>query len=313
MNDLYSALKQHEKAQETNRPTKGVVKSVDGDRVNVLVRGSSTVLRSVKAVGAVTVAGQEVVLSWEKGVPTAHVVGGMAEPQNLVAFSRGPQGPQGEIGPEGPQGPAGSLSAASSLGLTELSSTPSPPSPGTLLVYAKDDGKVYKQNSSGVEEEVGTGVTDHNDLLNIGANSHATIDAHLANSAKHSQAFLFHTYGGPNKIPGGTTYYMYPGLTGFATSFGGGYMPKPGTVKRLFVRLNSSQPSTGEMTVKVYVNAVETDLAASIPKSATADFYIDFTHEAHFNAQEFITIYFANSATSDSGIITSVAFDVEWD
>jgi hypothetical protein len=244
MSDLFTAIQQHNKSQDTNRPTRGVVQSVDGDRVNVLVRGSSTILRNVKAVGLATVAGQEVTLVWSNGTPTAHIVGGMGEPSSLVAFSRGPQGPQGEVGPtgpegpegpagptgsqgvigpegpqgeDGPEGPAGTLLAAGGFSLQmlmaipdhsadaslivfytkppdgklyrkdfwgnetlvdnkvfsvngqtgdvvldqgafpELAATPDPPDVGTLLVYAKDDHKVYKQDSDGVEEEIGTG------------------------------------------------------------------------------------------------------------------------------------------------------------
>ena len=169
MSDLFDTLQKHNKSLDANRPTRGVVKSVYGDCVNVLVRGSSTILRSVKAIGTASVIGQDVVLTWENGVPTAHIVGGMAAPANLVSFARGPagqagadgaQGPAGADGVDGaigPAGPVGSVSAASSLGLTELSATPAAPAVGTLLVYAKDDHKAYKLDSDGVETEIGTG------------------------------------------------------------------------------------------------------------------------------------------------------------
>ena len=169
MSDLFDALQQHDKSQATNRPTRGSVQQIDGNRVNVLVRGSSTILRNVKAVGAASVIGQDVVLTWENGIPIAHIVGGTAVSESLVSFARGPAGPEGPMGPagangadgvdgaHGPEGPVGSVSAASTLGLTELSATPATPAVGTLLVYAKDDHKAYKLDSDGVETEIGTG------------------------------------------------------------------------------------------------------------------------------------------------------------
>ena len=139
MSDLFDTLQKHNKSLDTNRPTRGVVKSVYGDRVNVLVRGNSTILRNVKVIGTASVVGQDVVLTWENGVPTAHIVGGMAAPANLVSLSRGPQGLEGPIGPEGPvgatgpegpegpqglQGPVGALEAASSIVMDELLENP---------------------------------------------------------------------------------------------------------------------------------------------------------------------------------------------
>ena len=151
MSDLFDALQQHQKAQDTNLPTRGVIRSIDGSRADVFVPGGTTILRQVQLIGTATAIGQEVVLSWENGIPTAHIVGGASATEAQVSRSRGATGPQGE------KGDTGSVSAASAITLTELTETPPLPDAGELNVYARDDHKVYKQQSDGVVQEIGTG------------------------------------------------------------------------------------------------------------------------------------------------------------
>jgi len=150
-NDLYSLLEERSVAQNANRPTKGTIRSINGSRVDVLVRGGSTIVSQVRLVGAAVAIGQEVILSWENGLPTAHAIGGNRGSDALVSISRGPTGPQG------PQGPAGTVSAASKITLTELTETPTPPETGKVNLYAREDHKIYKQLPDGSAEELGTG------------------------------------------------------------------------------------------------------------------------------------------------------------
>jgi hypothetical protein len=83
----------------------------------------------------------------------------------LVVQAKGDTGSQGI---QGVQGEVGSVSAASAVTLTEIA-TPANPDAGKLKIYAKDDGKVYKLNSSGDEEEVGgVGIT-LSDIYPIGS------------------------------------------------------------------------------------------------------------------------------------------------
>ena len=163
--DLYSQLKQYERGQATKFPTSGTIAGIDGGNVDVSVRGSSSIIRHVKCVGSPTSNGQLVVLTWENGVPTAHITGGgvastdvalIRGPQGLT----GPQGPAGAQGTQGLQGPTGSVSAASSIGFTELASKPANPAAGMLSVYAKTDHKVYKLASDGTETELGKPVRE---------------------------------------------------------------------------------------------------------------------------------------------------------
>jgi len=151
MSDLFGALEQYRKVKDTNLPTRGTVRSVDGARVDVLVRGSSTIMRSVNAIGTVSAVGQEVVLTWENGIPTAHIIGGAARSSDLVSMSRG------QAGAQGPQGATGSVSAAAEITLTELTETPALPDAGKLNIYAREDHKVYKQQSDGTVVELGAG------------------------------------------------------------------------------------------------------------------------------------------------------------
>ena len=106
MNDLYSQFKRYENSQATKFPTSGTVAAIDGHYVDVLVPGSSTILRNVRVVGTPSAVGQAVVLTWENSLPTAHVTGGVAS-SSSVALIRGPQGPEGPAGAQGPVGAAG--------------------------------------------------------------------------------------------------------------------------------------------------------------------------------------------------------------
>jgi hypothetical protein len=185
MTDLYSTLQQYDKSQDKKFPTSGTIARIDGGFVDVTVRGMSTILRNVKCVGSPTTAGQAVVLTWENGVPTAHMTDGSTA-STAVALVRGPQGldgPQGPAGPTGAQGPAGptgptgaqgtqgiqgiqgiqgptgltgAVSAATSLALIEQALDPAAIA-GDTIVYAKTDHKVYKRIPSGTITELGAG------------------------------------------------------------------------------------------------------------------------------------------------------------
>jgi hypothetical protein len=324
MSDLFTALQNYNKAQETNRPTRGVVKLIDGNHVNVLVRGSSTILRHVKAVGAAQAIGQEVVLTWENGIPTAHIVGESAAPSSLVSLSRGPQGPQGPAGETGPQGPAGadgatgSVEAATTLSLIEQSATPATPPAGALLVYAKDDHKVYRQNSDGTEEEIGTGAAG-------GGGDADTLDGYQASD--FALVDHFHTYSYVNvlgshalsiAIPGNTTNYMAPFIGGLQTV---NYMtpwPVDGTLKKLYVRqAGTTQPSDGPLVVTIYAGTngatlVDTGITITIPAGSPAN--TDFSDDVHtfeFSAGDYIQVRLENQSASDSAKLGGVTFELE--
>jgi hypothetical protein len=159
MNDLYSKLQQYEKGEARKFPTSGTIARIDGTVVDVSI--GTAILRNVRVVGSPSSVGQVVVLTWENGVPTAHMTDGSMP--SSVALIRGPQGPQGEqglTGPTGAQGPAGETGsmASSSFGeLIEQSSAPAAPGAGSLRFYAKTDHKIYKRQSDGTETEIGTG------------------------------------------------------------------------------------------------------------------------------------------------------------
>lgn len=180
MADLYSQIQEYEKGQATKFPTSGTIHRIDGGFVDVAVRGSSSILRNVRCVGSPSATGQAVILTWENGVPTAHMTDGSiaSTPTALVRGPQGPTGPQGPAGPTGPAGPAGSWQTAAYAEFVEQSSAPAAPPAGSTRLYVKPDHKVYIKPSDNVETAVG--VTDHNDLQNRGANTHAQIDAHIS-------------------------------------------------------------------------------------------------------------------------------------
>jgi hypothetical protein len=89
---------------------------------------------------------------------------GPAGPQGLTG-EQGPPGPQGLAGATGAPGPAGSASAASSIDFTQIT-TPAAPEGGHTLQYAKTDGKLYRLNSTGAEEQIGTGTERGSSILN---------------------------------------------------------------------------------------------------------------------------------------------------
>lgn len=58
---------------------------------------------------------------------------------------------------QGNQSFAGEKTFSSAIGLAELADTPSTPSTGNVKIYPKTDGKFYKLNDEGLEEELGAG------------------------------------------------------------------------------------------------------------------------------------------------------------
>ena len=56
-------------------------------------------------------------------------------------------------------GLAGSVETASRLTLVELTETPALPEAGKLHIFAREDHKVYKQQSDGATEELGAGAS----------------------------------------------------------------------------------------------------------------------------------------------------------
>lgn len=63
-------------------------------------------------------------------------------------------------------------------------STPSTPDAGFRAIYAKSDG-FYEINSAGVESKLVAGTISHTNLNDIGNNTHANIDTHIADTTKH--------------------------------------------------------------------------------------------------------------------------------
>ncbi len=102
--DTYSALKQFQRNEDPKRPTSGVVNALRGNLVDVLIRASSTVLKAVKTVGTAQTIGQAVTLTWENGIPTAHILGAMGDNGSLAALAQGPAGPRGDPGTPGSNG-----------------------------------------------------------------------------------------------------------------------------------------------------------------------------------------------------------------
>ncbi len=102
--DTYSTLKQFQKNEDPKRPTNGVIQAVRGTLADVLVRSMNTILKGVKVIGGAPEIGLAVSIVWERGIPVASIVGGMASQNEIVALSRGPAGPAGATGPQGPQG-----------------------------------------------------------------------------------------------------------------------------------------------------------------------------------------------------------------
>ncbi len=108
-NDTYSTLKSFQRDQDPNKPVDGLIQAVRGQYVDVLVKSMNTILRGVKCVGTPAI-GNEVSLTWVRGVPVASVVGGTPAAQvvaGLITGPAGPAGPAGDTGATGPQGPAG--------------------------------------------------------------------------------------------------------------------------------------------------------------------------------------------------------------
>jgi hypothetical protein len=308
MTDLYSQLKQYEKNEATKFPTSGTIVRIDGGTVDVSVKGASTIYRHIKCVGAPSATGQLVLLTWENGVPTAHMTDGSVSSSDIALVrgpqgSTGPQGPEGpagpqgiqgvqgpagpkgdtgDTGPQGPAGPTGSVSAASSLGLTELSSKPAAPVAGTLLVYARNDHKVYKQASDGTEQELSAAGHQHKQLIPLPS---VTNDATLGAGASGN---------------------MKVWSVGFTTGYNVA-IPIGGTLKNLYFRVFGTQPATGTLTCEVTINAALTGIKAVVPAGGVTGTFSDLVHTAALAAGDVVYFKVTNASSGTSmGIVSAV-------
>lgn len=121
MSDTYTTLTQFQRSKDAKRPTEGVIKAVRGQLADVQVASLSTILRGVKVTGGMPEINLPVKLTWEKGIPTAAIVGGTSIKNEIVALAQGPigpAGPQGLQGAQGIQGPKGDKGDTGATGAT---------------------------------------------------------------------------------------------------------------------------------------------------------------------------------------------------
>jgi hypothetical protein len=312
MADLYKQIRAYEKRRDAKFPTSGTIARIDGGLIDVRVPGSSAILRNIKTVGTPVSVGQQVMLTWENGIPTAHLTGGSVAGTG-VALVRGPQGPQGEVGPagatgaqgpqgiqgiqgiqgpqgdtgaQGPQGtegPAGSLTTSSPVELVELASTPVNPPAGSMRFYPKTDHKFYTKAPDGTELKVVTGSIYYSEMIGMYTNS---------------------------TVPASTTYYGCPfksGLDGNSVNFPA---LEAGTLSHLTVRKASggAQPATGSLTITLYVNNAPTSLSVTFTNGDGTGGLTKVDTDAIAIAEgDQLRWVVQNSATSTSCQIVSIA------
>jgi hypothetical protein len=80
----------------------------------------------------------------------------------------------------GAVGPPGSVNAASSINFTHIA-TPASPSAGSTLIYAKSDGNIYKLNSTGGEQPIGSGASTTRELLAANRNYYVSPSGNNSN------------------------------------------------------------------------------------------------------------------------------------
>ena len=78
--DTFSVLTEFSKSNARNQPVSGTIKAIKGDRVDVTVRGISTILRNVPITGVPADTGQVVSIAWERGMPHAFITGATGTP-----------------------------------------------------------------------------------------------------------------------------------------------------------------------------------------------------------------------------------------
>ena len=282
--DFYSQIKDYEKREATKYPTRGTIVGIDGNVVDVLPRGITTILRNVRVVGTPTSNGQLVVLTWENGQPTAHLTGGSASPASaIIRGATGSQGPTGPAGPTGPEGPAGALTASSPIELIGLGSTPASPPAGSMRFYPKTDNRFYTLNSSGNEYQL----VDKNTTMYY----EETLGAFLAGATVPS--------------PAGTIRYTGPFKNVLDTIANNIPWGKGGTAVALTIRTSNAQPSSGTLVVRLYVNSVATSLIATVPANGIGTSYTDTTNVV-IPDDAFIRWEVTNNASATSAAITAI-------
>ena len=221
--DLFAQIKDYEKRQATKFPTSGTVFGIDGPVIDVAVHGSTTVLRNVKVVGTPAATGQPVVLTWENGVPTAHITGTGSSPADTAlvrgpAGATGPAGPTGAQGPQGIQGPVGQQGEMGPQGVPGTGANPSSTNPFAVAVAA----------NPGISNE-----WSRSDHVHSGAGANHT----------HGSLDVLVCYGNLTQVPASTTYNFNIGKLGGDGTTHNMPFPLDAVVEAMYVRTASTQPN----------------------------------------------------------------------
>ena len=85
-----------------------------------------------------------------------------------------------------------------------------------------------------------------------------------------------------------------------------------GTLDNLSVRINSSQPASGNLVATVYVNGVASAFTLTIPANSVAGLYSNVSTTLAISANAAIVIGIRNNAGSASALIGGVALNFEF-
>lgn len=122
---------------------------------------------------------------------------------------------------------------------------------------------------------------------------------------------LSHSAGNGNTIPSGATIY---GQFGYGNSLSAteslrqNFVVSPCTIKNLWVRTQSAQPSSGSLVITIRYNGGASSLTTTIPANAPAGTYYDLTNSLVITSDaQLISIEFKNNATSTSANIVEIS------
>lgn len=121
---------------------------------------------------------------------------------------------------------------------------------------------------------------------------------------------LTHAAGNGNTIPASATVY---GQFGYGNSLSAteslrqNFVVSPCTIKNLWIRTQSAQPSSGSLVITIRYNGGASSLTTTIPANSPAGTYYDLTNSLVISSDaQLISIEFKNNATTTSADVVEI-------
>lgn len=127
----------------------------------------------------------------------------------------------------------------------------------------------------------------------------------------HGSIILYPSHALTNGVPASSTYFVCPFVDGAPIATERAMVvTRAGVVKNLLVRMNGTQPASGNMQISIFKNSSTALITVTVPAGATVATFSDTTSKVAVAAGDFLSFRIINNATTTSGTLGFMAFEV---